>query len=499
MTRFLRAPGAAFILCALCAAPGSADITAQEVWDNWKGFLDIYGEDGVSIGSENLSGGTLTVSDLRLRSEDSEAVVEAIIEEIVLTENGDGTVSITMSEETPVIIEPADDDVTVRILTRQNGMTMSVGGTPEEMTYDLAAASYEFLLDELTGADAEVSFNAASMVMTDIAGSYTTVMGDLNEVDYDISIGGITVDLDAVEPGGPGTFRLTGTIDGMQNSGTGALPEEIDDPEMIFMEGLAFETSYVVGPVQMSVNFVDDAEAFQGQFATEGGTLDASMDSQGFSYSGGTMSPQISFSGSDVPFPVEVSMAEYGYTFTLPLAASDEPQDFRLQTNLTDVVINEMIWGLFDPTAVLPRDPATIAFDITGTGRLFFDVLDPEQAQDMAMADMPGELNSVTLEGLDVSAAGASVTGSGAFTFDNSDLVTFDGLPRPEGSLMLAVNGANGLIDKLIEMGLLPEDQAMGARMMMGMFAQPVGDDQLESVIEINAQGHVLANGQRLQ
>jgi hypothetical protein len=48
-------------------------------------------------------------------------------------------------------------------------------------------------------------------------------------------------------------------------------------------------------------------------------------------------------------------------------------------------------------------------------------------------------------------------------------------------------------------MGLLPEDQVMGARMMMGVFATPVGDDMLTSTIEVNAEGHVIANGQRLQ
>ena len=36
-------------------------------------------------------------------------------------------------------------------------------------------------------------------------------------------------------------------------------------------------------------------------------------------------------------------------------------------------------------------------------------------------------------------------------------------------------------------------------RMMMGMFARSVGDDELSSKIEINDQGHVIANGQRIQ
>ena len=54
-------------------------------------------------------------------------------------------------------------------------------------------------------------------------------------------------------------------------------------------------------------------------------------------------------------------------------------------------------------------------------------------------------------------------------------------------------------MDRLVQMGLLPAEQAGMARMMMGMFTQPVGDDMLSSRIEINEAGHILANGQRIQ
>ena len=115
------------------------------------------------------------------------------------------------------------------------------------------------------------------------------------------------------------------------------------------------------------------------------------------------------------------------------------------------------------------------------------------------MSDIPGEINSAVLSDLTIRAAGAEITGNGAFTFDNSDLQTFDGLPRPEGEVNFAINGVNGLVDRLIQMGLIPEEQAMMPRMMLGMFATPVGDDMLTSTIEINSEGHVLANGQRLR
>ena len=115
------------------------------------------------------------------------------------------------------------------------------------------------------------------------------------------------------------------------------------------------------------------------------------------------------------------------------------------------------------------------------------------------MAAVPGEINSAEITDLVIRGAGAEITGDGAFTFDNSDLRTFDGIPRPEGQMNFAINGVNGLVDKLVQMGLIPAEEAMMPRMMLGMFATPVGDDMLTSTIEVNSEGHVLANGQRLR
>ena len=93
-----------------------------------------------------------------------------------------------------------------------------------------------------------------------------------------------------------------------------------------------------------------------------------------------------------------------------------------------------------------------------------------------------------------IDAVGARVSGTGAFTFDNSGP-----MPDPAGSVELTIDGANALIDRLVAMGIVPQDQAMGAQMMLGHFARPVGDDQLESVIEVQPGGAVLANGQRIR
>jgi hypothetical protein len=160
-----------------------------------------------------------------------------------------------------------------------------------------------------------------------------------------------------------------------------------------------------------------------------------------------------------------------------------------------------MLWGMADPTGVLPRDPASIVIDLAGKGKILADMFNPEDLEAVEMGEiMPGELNALTIRELLVSAAGARLTGTGDFTFNNEDLASFDGLPAPAGIAKLTLTGANGLIDNLIKMGLLTDQDAMGARMMMGMFGVPgEGADTLNSEIEFTEEGQILANGQRIK
>jgi hypothetical protein len=194
-------------------------------------------------------------------------------------------------------------------------------------------------------------------------------------------------------------------------------------------------------------------------------------------------------------------MAEAGCNITMPLAQSEEEQDFALGISLRDFAVPEMLWGMIDPAGTLPHDPASVVLSLTGKGKVLFDIFDPEAMEQVEDGDIaPGELNAVTIEQLLVSAAGAKLPGTGDFTFNNEDQVSFDGMPAPSGEANLSLSGANTLIDKLIEMGLMSDEDAMGARMMMGILAVPgEGEDTLNSKIEITEDGKILANGQRLK
>jgi len=87
----------------LCGTTATADVTAQQVWDNWTGQMAVYGQ-GFTTEGETQSGDTLTVSGVKIEMSDDEASVLAELGDINLTENGDGTVTITVPDSYPITL-----------------------------------------------------------------------------------------------------------------------------------------------------------------------------------------------------------------------------------------------------------------------------------------------------------------------------------------------------------------------------------------------------------
>lgn len=484
---------------ALLSAPAAlADVTAAEVWENWKSSIALYGEDGVSIGSEDVSGGTVTVSDLVLTMEDEGATITVNGGTLVFEEQGDGTVSVAMDESYPVTIVDSGEGFELDLLVTQENMSIVVSGDPDAMNYDVSADTYAFRVADIRGGE-EVEGEMA-MTAKGLSGSYQTDITSGLNTDFAFAANSLDILVDVKEPGGEGYAVISGQMADMTSTGTIKLPEgaDLDDPDT-FAGDFAFASDTSFGQTGFVFDVDADGEAGAGGFQAASMGVTASVSPEGILYETDLSSAVIDVTADGMPFPVSISLAQLSNSFQMPTAAGDDPAPFGYRLALLDLVVNDEIWGMGDPAGVLPRDPASIILDVSGMAKLFFDLMDPEQEQAIAMAGMPGELVSFAVNEILVSAMGAKITAGGDFTFDNTDLETFDGLPRPMGELNVGVKGANALIDNLIAMGLLPQEQATMGRMMMGMFTQPSGDDELTSKIEINAEGHVLANGQRIQ
>src|SRR6056297_201474 len=508
MPRLLRLSTCSVFALGIASGPAFADLTAQQVWDGLNSAMQGFGY-SVSA-TETAAADGLDVTDVVMRVTDPEenSTVSVQMEAIDLVENDDGSVSMVYPRSMPIRIEaaPEDEDAVNMTLDYANdGLEIVVSGDPGAMTYRYSANQLAVSLTELIVNGEELGREAArfDFVLDDVSGSTTTETSDGTTLTQDVQTRAASYDLAFNDPESEDAALLSGSMQALSVASAATLPEGFDpsDAQSLMSGGFSARGTFGYEDGQSQFAATDDSGTTPGTTRTGAVQLEFDMDTTAVRYDVSATDQAVTLSGPDMPVPVDVSMAESSFNIRLPIAESETPQDMAFGLNLRGFEMSDLLWNIFDPGAALPRDPATIALDLTGKVTPSVNLFDPTaMARIEATGQPPGELNSLTLNDLTVEAAGAKLEGSGSFTFDNDDLQTFGGFPRPTGSVDLTINGANTLIDKLIGMGLLTSEDAMGARMMMSMFAVPgEGADSLKSSLTINEQGHVLANGMRIQ
>jgi hypothetical protein len=262
--------------------------------------------------------------------------------------------------------------------------------------------------------------------------------------------------------------------------------------------GFTMDSSLGFGAMAMNIDITEAQGPTKLVANATGGSFVVAMNKDRMNYGTALNGAKFTISGAEIPFPqVEVAFAESAFNVLMPIMKSDSPQDFSFLTKVVDFTVSEDVWGLFDPAGSLSRDPATFIVDLKGKGFWKADIMDPELQ--MEGAQPPGELHSLDLTQVLAKAAGAEVSAVGALTFDNADLQTFSGVPRPDGKVTVNIKGVNQLVDNLIALGILTQDDAMGFRMGLAMVAKPgAGPDELVSEIEFK-EGGLFANGMRMQ
>ena len=498
------------IAACLPATAAFADLTAADVWADWKSYMTSAGY--ALTASEVASGGALTVTGLTLSmdlsDETTEGVATVTMGDVRFVEQGDGSVSIELQGSSVFDVEfeaEPGETVNVSLDFVQTDPVMTATGDPSEVTYTYAASAAQMRMSDLTINDVTLGTEIVNfdLTMNDLAYVTKTSPGATRSIDQSMNVGEIAYDVAVQDPENTESFKLTGAMAGITFAGKGALPTDVDPQDFNAMlnKGFGFDGTFATTSGNYDMSFSGPDGSGTANSTSDGADIRVAMDTAGLIYDVVQRNVAVNMLITEFPLPVSFSAAEVGTSVLMPLQKSPDEQDFGLSLALSDFSMSDVIWGLFDPQGQLPRDPATLVVDLSGQAKVLFDFLDPEQAAVLeATGAAPGELNALTLNALELDAAGARLTGKGDFVFDNSDLSTFDGMPRPLGGLDLTLVGGNGLIDKLVGMGLLPEDQAMGARMMMGLFAVPgEGEDTLNSRIEVNDEGHVLANGQRIR
>ncbi|MEM6305846.1 MAG: DUF2125 domain-containing protein [Pseudomonadota bacterium] len=506
MNRF-RLSGISLALpAALMASTAMADVTPAEVWADWQQYMQTMGYQ--IDATETTSGDTLTVSDITMSMQipDQPGNFSISMGSMTFTQNG-ASVDVGMPETMPMtmtmMIEPGAPEATIDLTLTQIGHSMNVSGSPEEMVSSYNAANLSLALDkiEMEGETMGPDMIKAVVSIANLTNTTRMTNGDMRDYQQSGTTGAMAYDVDVNNPEEQVKFKMIGGVESITYEGSGLIPVagvDMSDMNAMLKSGFAVAGTFIYTGGRTELEGSDPVDgAFAAKTSTSGGNFGVEMNAETLAYTGAQNDLQMNVSVPDLPFPIDLGMATSGFNIAIPVAKSDTPEDFAFAITLGDFVMSDMIWSLFDAGGQLPRDPATIELDMTGEAKMLVDIMDPAQT---ATAPVPAELHGLNLSKLLVSAAGAKLEGSGDFTFDNTDMSTFPGLPKPVGAIDVSLSGANGLMDKLVAMGLLPEEQAMGARMMMGMFGVPGSEpDTLNSKVEFTGDGQVLANGQRIR
>ena len=493
------------------ATSALADLKAQDVWMDWKDYIQGFGY--TVQGSEATSGDTLTISGLKLSVPipEQSSSVDLGMGEMSFSNLSDGTVEISLPNTFPItfdVVSGGETEVAGTLNYDTTDLSIIVSGSPDDMNYITTASTLDMSLADLMVEGKPLDIGTVAFNMTVLAGASNMKLGNIRNIMQSFSVDKLSYTLDINSPeeaDGLEAFKMIGALNALSFNGTGAYPNaggfDAQDVSAMLKAGFAFDGGFAYTDGSTTFEITESGGQTVGVSSSETGLLKVAMSEAGLHYGAEATGLKSNMTGTQVPFPIELTAEKSALSLTMPISASENAQDFGLTVQLANFTTSEMLWALFDPTGQLPRDPATLHLELSGKATLLFDMMDPESITGVETgAQNPGEVNSIDINALELTAAGASLTGTGAFEIDNSDTQTFSGMPKPVGAVDLKLVGGNGLIDKLVAMGLLPEDQAMGARMMMGLFTIPSGTpDTLTSKIEVNDQGHVLANGQRLR
>ncbi len=497
--------GSTAVIALMSGSAGFADVTPEEVWQNWQDTAVAYGQT-ISATSAERDGDTLVVSGVKIGANQDGVVVDGTIDEINLTDNGDGTVEITVSDSYPIKIHtPASEgseaaDLTINI--SQPGLVVQASGTAEATAYTFEGPSFGIKLEAINGVDAGAVDATVEATLTGVSGGYSVEgAGDAaKKLTSNFAAQSLALAIVGKDAEDGTDLRVTATVADIAGTSGGTFlgAEAMADLAAALKAGFATEANFTYGKVAFDVDVTEANGPTKIVGATEGGNFNVALDANRLLYGAGGKGVTMSMSSPDIPFPeVKLSYAEAAFNLLLPVAKTDAPADFAFLTKIVDLSISEEIWGMIDPTAIFPHDPATLVIDTSGQVKLTTDLMD-EAAMAALGETPPGEIHALNLNALQAKIAGAELTGNGALTFDNTDLTTFQGVPAPTGKVDLKLVGGNALLDKLVAMGLLTEEDANGARMMVSMFANSVAEDELTSTLEFKDKGF-FANGMQLQ
>lgn len=481
----MTAPVMALLMC----GTAQAALTVDQVWADLQAAA-VDGGMRITAATEVPGDRELTLNGVSIALDGQPAV--ATISEVSIVEQEDGSVAFFPGE---IRLQSAGAGTAV---VEHEELSISAYEDAGGLGYGIDADRLKVVLDIAEG---ETSFDG-TFDLVSVGGRYTRGQDALG---FELAADQLLYDIKQVDPAlGIDSAQTSDTAD-LALSGELTLPEGITLSSLqsttAFIEavraGLGLSVEATQGVSTGSVSENNPMFPLNMAFTAEPGVTSVIANADVFDVSSSVEGTQVTISPPTVPAPVNATTGPVLFGFAMPMVTGEEGGEYGLEIGLEALEMDDAAWSMIDPAGALERGPVDLALDLGGKAKL--DVLDLIQSGETgAPPTVMPELQTLDIRNLAMTALGAAATGTGAFTFDNS-MVAMGGPPMPVGAADVRLEGGNKVINALIAMGVLTEEDAMGARMMMAMFGKPEGEDVLTSRIEAREGGSIFVNGQQIQ
>ncbi len=492
----LALPTAALLLISSAAL---ADLAPQDIISKWQDYYARFGG-AMTVGESEITGSTTRYRDISAEMTIEGSTSLYYIEYITVESNADGSLDISFSPNSSVAIDHSTNEYPFNGQASYDlgALALHAQGTPEHIHYTFSApviTMHQFQ------SQPDLDFTTA-IAMQGLEGTMQTNTSDgLMAQTAQIDMAALSLKITATPQGKPPTY-----VD-MQSENVSiaydfSLPEVLDTTSlqaMLFPDGAVFGMALTAGATttKLDQQTADSKGLFT--FTQSNGELTAAFAENALSYGLTASNATLALANTPAqPVDFTAGFSRFHWGITLPVRKSETPAPFALTLALEGLTLGPEIWAKFDPDTTLTQTPASFAFSVNGTAKLFVDLFD--QTALTALRGAPFELRSLSLSALSLDFEGMGLTGDGDVSFNNDRLDPMSGLPEPSGVLDFSVNGALGLLDKIGRLGMIEPMVIIGAKGALGMFATPnSGPDSFTSRIEFTEGGHISVNGQQVK
>lgn len=495
------------VLLLVLSQPAAAGVTADVLWAEMQ---RLAGEVGTPLDAEVRRAGSDLILDRPMIDLGTAGDPLALrMERLVLRENPDGSVTVVVPDRFSLVLDlppspVATDPDKLTFTAAAPGLDIRVDDIGARATFRIEAPSVSLSLDPsaFTGGDRA----SLTLALADLRLDHRQDLGaTVSTVNTALALGTLHADgLIAVADEEEATFALD------LSAIVGSLfldvdPSRLQDPQALvrdtlsdLADGQGARAALEHGPITFAMTLTDDEPGptdLRVESASGRGALRFDRTGIEGNVTQGKTSIFALIEDPDVPFSqLDMGHEEAAFGVSLGIPGPVAPEPFAAFARLTGLTLSDPVWDQMDPGRAFPRDPISAALTLSG-------LLDekPRSAPVASDGAVPVDLLSISLDELRLSGLGVDLSGRGALAFDNSDLVTFDGLAAPTGTLAFTATGVNALLDRVVAAGLFPAEDLTGLRFGLAFIAKPdTQPDSLTTQIEFRDKGLYL-NGVKMR